>query len=132
MNNRSNIIEGLFDEVKGAAKGIVSDLNHAVNRKDTHYPSESEMDDWLAENTVDGSYSIADIFEKELQRNLQEKNIAIMDYDITPDVDGKQAKIRHQQDVGDAQYVLIRVKALVKQLQTKAGITITLHLPKKD
>jgi len=132
MNKRSNIIEGLFDEVKGAAKGIVSDLNHAVNREDTHYPTESEMDDWLAENTVDGSYSIADIFEKELQRNLQEENIFIMDYDITPDVDGKKAKIRHQQDAGNAKYVLIRVKALVKQLQTKAGITLTLHLPKKD
>jgi len=130
--DKANIIEGLFKEVKGAAKNVVSDLNHAVNREDTHYPTESEMADWLAENTVDPKYSIADVFENELQRHLNDNDIYIMDYDVTPSVKGKKAKVRQVEDVGGATYILVRIKAFVKQLQTNAGMTITLHLPKKD
>tara|TARA_R110002073_G_scaffold35655_6_gene103980 strand:+ start:311 stop:709 length:399 start_codon:yes stop_codon:yes gene_type:complete len=132
MINKTNIIQGLFKEVKKSTKEVVSDLNDIVNNSDTNYPNESEMEDWLHQNNVDGSHSVAEIFDKELQKNLDSNNIAIMDYDITPDVEGEKARIRHQENIGEAKYVLIRVKALVKQLQTKAGITLTLHLPKKD
>ena len=130
--DKANIIEGLFKEVKGAAKNVVSDLNNVVNKKESHYPSESEMADWLAENTVDPKYSISDIFENELQRHLNDNDIYIMDYDVTPSVKGKKAKVRQVEDVGGATYILVRIKAFVKQLQTNAGMTITLHLPKKD
>ena len=130
--DKANIIEGLFKEVKGAAKNVVSDLNNVVNKEESHYPTESEMADWLAENTVDPKYSISDVFENELQRNLNDNDVYIMDYDVTPSVKGKKAKVRQVKDVGGAKYVLVRIKALVKQLQTNAGMTITLHLPKKD
>ena len=42
MINKTNIIQGLFKEVKKSTKEVVSDLNDIVNNSETNYPNESE------------------------------------------------------------------------------------------
>ena len=39
MINKTNIIQGLFKEVKKSTKEVVSDLNDIVNNSETNYPN---------------------------------------------------------------------------------------------
>lgn len=129
MNNKNpQIIKGIFKELAGGAKNILSDLNDAVNTEEEFYPSAAEIPAFLSENNIKSSNLAQTILESELSSNQEET--AYLDIDISEDIDEKQIKVRGMENVGEAKIVIIRVKALMAQLREKAGITFKLHIPK--
>tara|TARA_R100001132_G_C3226037_1_gene62625 strand:- start:104 stop:496 length:393 start_codon:yes stop_codon:yes gene_type:complete len=129
MNNKNpQIIKGIFKELAGGAKHILSDLNDAVNTDDEFYPSNAEIPAFLSENNIKSSELAQTMLTSELSSN--QADATYLDIDISEDIDEKQIKVRGIENVGDAKIVIIRVKALMAQLRDKAGITFRLHIPK--